>query len=54
MSREQGLGLCEDCQVEERNSDCLCCDKEASITDKKFDGMSTALKLWVIFCKSFD
>ena len=21
------------------NSDCLCCDKEASITDKKFDGM---------------
>ena len=32
-------GLCEDCQVEERNSDCLCCDKEASITDKKFDGM---------------
>ena len=31
--------LCKDCQVEERNLDCLCCDKEASITDKKFDGM---------------
>ena len=36
---EQGLVLCEDCQAEERNLDCLCCDKEASITDKKFDGM---------------
>ena len=31
--------LCEACQVEERNLDCLCCHEEASITDKKFDGM---------------
>ena len=31
--------LCEACQVEERNLDCLCCHKEASIMDKKFDGM---------------
>ena len=39
ISESQGLVLCKDCQVEERNLDCLCCDKEASITDKKFDGM---------------
>ena len=31
--------LCETCQVEDRELDCLCCQEEAAISDEKFAGM---------------